>query len=168
MGRAKNLNMLMDMFNHLHCLLNKSGFLSNGAWPHSLFFLVWEKLFWGKMGWVVCWKHHHPLVYREIRWHGMMTGCHSFLRFYRDISTLSTLALVPLLFVGSYSYISTKLKMISCWHTTLIARRGKPVMRLVWQQVSRQMWLQSRLSIRNTTTMSPKLYQRTRSRWYFS
>ena len=30
-----------------------------------------------------------------------------------------------------YSYISTKLKMISCWHTTLIARRGKPVMRLV-------------------------------------
>ena len=76
--------MLMDMFNHLHCLLNKSGFLSNGAWPHSLFFLVWEKLFWGKMGWVVCWKHHHPLVYREIRWHGMMTGCHSFLPFYRE------------------------------------------------------------------------------------
>ena len=163
MGRAKNLNMLMDMFNHLHCLLNKSGFLSNGAWPHSLFFLVWEKLFWGKM------KLKTPpptcIQRNKMTWDDdRLSFFSAFLPRYLDTLYFGSGTIIV---CWLYSYISTKLKMISCWHTTLIARRGKPVMRLVWQQVSRQMWLQSRLSIRNTTT-SPKLYERSRSRWYFS
>ena len=150
--------MLMDMFNHLLGLLNKSGFLSIRAWPHSLFFLVWEKLFWGsrrrtkkKMG---CWRSTPPTCIQRNK----MTWDDDRLSFFSaflprgHISTLlSTLARVPGSLFGSITFPQN-------WRWSLVGtlhwlERGKPVMRLVWQQVSRQMWLQSRLSIRNTTTI---------------